>query len=423
MESFQEIPEWVSLEHKVAQLLQEQQEYGWRFNEKSAWELESTLRKELQEIDSALRRRFPFVGGAETTPRRDNCTTGYRKGATFTRLKEFNPTSRDHIAFILTTYCQWKPTKLTNTNKPIIDEVVLKEIGTEVSTMFLRLMTITKQLGFLSQGVNAWLKLVTTDSRIHHQCSVSTVTHRCAHRNPNLGQVPADKTFRKLFTATPGMKLVGADLSGIELRMLGHYLYRWDGGKYIDTLLNGDIHQENADAMGVSRKQTKHITYAMLYGGGARTVGLCYDSQLPEEEAKRKGKELQKAFISAIPGYKPLVEAVKQASTKGYIKAIDGRYIQVSSPHKALNALLQSSSSVVAKRWMLINQDNINERKLNARQVAFIHDETIFDCAPEHATALSASLVSSSIEAGEYYKIRIPIEAEAKVGNDWSEVH
>ena len=92
--------------------------------------------------------------------------------------------------------------------------------------------------------------------------AIATSTHRCAHRNPNLAQVPSDPRFRELFVPSKGMVMVGADLSGIELRMLSHYLARFDGGRYADILLNGDIHQVNADKIGISRKQVKTVTYA-----------------------------------------------------------------------------------------------------------------------------------------------------------------
>ena len=94
--------------------------------------------KELEETEEDLRRRHPFVKGSEKTPKRNNKTQGYIEGATFTRLKELNCSSRDHIAWILTTFYGWKPTQLTPTGKPIIDEVILKEIGSEVSMMLLR---------------------------------------------------------------------------------------------------------------------------------------------------------------------------------------------------------------------------------------------------------------------------------------------
>ena len=428
MRPLPQIPEWVKLEHKVAQILTKQEIHGWHFDERAAWELASSLRTELEQTCELLRNRHPFVAGSEFTPKRDNKTSGYVKGCTFTRLKETNPTSRDHISWILQTFHGWKPTQMSPTGKPIIDEVVLKETaasgGPSIALEFLKCLDITKSLGMISEGTNAWLKLNTNANRIHHHASVATSTHRCAHRNPNLAQVKNEKEFRKLFTATPGQLMVGADLAGIELRMLAHYLGRFDGGRYADILLNGDIHQVNADAIGVTRRQVKTISYAFIYGAGNSKIGFSYDSALSEAQAKKKGKEIREAFVSAIDGLSELLEAVKKKVTQtGIILSIDGRPIKVDSPHKSLNFLLQSGAACVAKRWMVINDETIKQTGLCASQLAFIHDELQFECAPEHADDLSTSLVFSAAAAGEYYNLRIPIEAEAKKGRDWSEVH
>ena len=215
--------------------------------------------------------------------------------------------------------------------------------------------------------------------------------------------------------------MVGADLSGIELRMLAHYLAKYDAGRYAEILLNGDIHQVNADKIGISRRDVKTVTYAFLYGAGDAKIGHSFDSSLNDRNAKSKGKEIREAFISAIDGLAELLEAIEKASEKGFIKSVDGRKIAVNSSHKALNYLLQSGAGVVAKRWMVINQENIQE--LCCSQLAFIHDELQFECHPDHAQALSASLVQSAAAAGEYYNLRLPIAAEAKQGRDWSEVH
>jgi DNA polymerase I-like protein with 3'-5' exonuclease and polymerase domains len=417
------LPKWVQLEHEVAQILTQQEYHGWKFDQDAAWQFASTLRQELREIEETLRGRHAFVAGAEFTPRRNNSRQGYVEKATFTRLKELNPTSRDHISWILQTHYGWEPTQLTPTGKPIVDETILKEIGSEISMLFARCLTVTKMLGMISNGANGWLKLVTNEGRIHHHCSVSTSTHRCAHRSPNLAQTPSDERFRKLFIPTPGQLMVGADLSGIELRMLAHYLARYDGGRYADILLNGDIHQVNADKVGVTRSQVKTITYAFLYGAGDEKIGHSYDKQLSSKQAKRKGKEIRTAYVEAIDGLSTLLEAIKKASDKGFIKSIDGREIAVDSTHKALNYLLQSGAGVIAKRWMVITNETINKVGICASQLAFIHDELQYECHPKHATDLSTSLVYSAAAAGEYYRLRIPIAAEAKTGNSWSETH
>ena len=426
MRPLSKIPEWVLLEHEVAQILTKQELHGWYFDERAAWELASSLRKELEETHKLLLNRYPFVAGPVFTPKRDNRTQGYVKGAPFTRLKETNITSRDHISWILQTHHGWIPTQMTATLKPIIDETVLKEMaasgGPSVALEFLKCLDITKSLGMISEGTNAWLKLCTTANRIHHHCSVATVTHRCAHRNPNLGQTKSDPEFRKLFQASPGQVMVSADLNGIELRMLASYLGRWSS-EFGDTLVTGDIHQVNADRVGVTRREAKGICFAFIYGAGNQKLGTSFDPLLNEAQAKKKGKEIREAFVKGIDGLSELLEAVKEASKKGYIKSIDGRRIKVDSPHKSLNMLLQSSAAVIAKRWMVINNETIKQTELCASQLAFIHDELQFECTPEHVQDLSTSLVYSAASAGEYYNLRIPIEAEAKHGKDWSEVH
>ncbi len=278
---------------------------------------------------------------------------------------------------------------------------------------------MTKALGMISEGANAWQKLV-TKSRIHHHCSVATSTFRCAHRNPNLAQVPSDERFRKLFTASPDYTMVGADLSGIELRMLAHYLARYDQGRYSEILLTGDIHQTNADAIGVTRRQVKTISYAFLYGAGNLKLGYTYDKQLPEERAKKKGREIRKAYVDAIPGLKELLEAVHKASERGYVRGLDNRRILVDSRHKSLNYLIQGSSAILAKRWMVLAHERLPK---HTHQLAFVHDELQFETKEEQVEELKSLLEATATEAGEYYKTRCPVAAESKSGRTWAEVH
>ena len=420
MEAFPTLPEWITLEHQVATILTKQEHHGWYFDEQSARELESTLRNELESTQAKLRADFPYVAGTVFTPKRDNQRTGYVKGVPFTRLKDFNPQSRDHISWILQTHCDWTPTSLTASGKAVIDETVLKDIGTDISLRFLRVLELTKQLGMISEGVNAWQKLVTTSSRIHHHCSVGCATHRASHRNPNLSQVPSDERFRRLFTASPDLVMVGADLSGIELRMLAHYLARYDGGRYADILLNGDIHQENADKIGISRRQVKTVTYAFLYGAGDQKIGTSFDGSLGEDKAKRKGKEIRKAFVDAIPGLSDLLQAVKRAAERGYVRGLDGRNISVDKGHVALNYLLQGSAAIIAKRWMVVADEQLDD---HSHQLGFIHDELQYETIPASVNDLKFLLELTAVQAGEYYNLRLPIAAEAKSGKNWAEVH
>ena len=419
MRTLPPLPAWLTLEHQVAQILTEQEQHGWYFDERAARQLESSLRRKYEDTCKVLRDRHPFVEGARFTPKRANRTKGYIANAPFTKLKELNPTSRDHISWILQTHYGWTPSSMTTSGKAVIDETVLKDIGTDIALAFLTLLDLTKQLGMISEGVNAWQKLV-TKSRIHHHCSVATSTFRCAHRKPNLSQVPANEDFRKLFTASPNMVMCGADLSGIELRVLSHYLAKFDGGRYAKILINGDIHQTNADKIGITRSQVKTVTYAFLYGAGDAKIGVSYDKQLPEDKARAKGKEIRKAYIDAIPGLKELLEGVHKASEKGYVLGIDRRRIIVDSKHKSLNYLLQGSAAILAKRWMVLAHEHLPK---TARQVAFIHDELQFEVEEKDLEALKFLLELTAVQAGEFYNLRCPIAAESVSGMNWADTH
>ena len=415
------LPDWIALEHQVQKILTEQEIHGWYFDESKGQQLESHLRREMEEVTELLREQFPLIGGKMFTPKRDNATQGYKAGAELQRLVEFNPTSRDHIAWILKHRLNITLTQTTKTGKVIIDETTLKEISNPFCKLCAKALDLKKKLGMLSQGVNAWLRLCSTSSRIHHHCSVATNTFRCAHRKPNLGAVASDKEFRELFTASPGMTMVGADLSGIELRMLAHYLGRYDGGRYADILLNDDIHQVNADKIGISRRQVKTVTYAFLYGAGNQKIGESYDNSLQPTQAKKKGQEIRKAYVSAIDGLADLLAAVTNKATNGWLMACDGRRVLVDSPHKGLNYLLQCGAGIVAKRWMIIANDKL--QPFHTKQLAFIHDELQFECDPKYTDEVKLTLENSAVDAGVYYKLRCPIAAESKSGSNWSEVH
>ena len=398
-----------------------QEAVGWPFDVRKAQELENTLLNRLESLRECAAGVCAFAPGNMFTPKRDNKTQGYIAGAEMQRLKEFNPSSRDHIAWYFQTFQGWKPTKLTETGRPVIDETVLKEIGTEEALVFLKILETQKKLGMLSQGNNAWLKLV-KNGRLHHSCFIGAATHRMAHARPNLAQVSSDADCRELFITRPGWKLVDSDLAGIELRVFAHYLARYDDGRYADILLNDDIHQVNADKIGISRRAVKTVTYAFLYGASTTKIGLSYDPQLSKQQAKQKGEEIRQAYLDAIPGLEELVEAVKRkAKENASIRSIDGRNILVDSPHKALNFLLQSAAGVLAKRWLLITHERL--KGIEHERYAFVHDEQALGCPPGVADEVASICTTSAAMAGEYYKLRIRIDADAQIGENWAQVH
>jgi hypothetical protein len=419
----------IRLEHDVAKIMALQESSGWPFDVKKAQQLESTLRTEMDQLADKMRATFPYVDGGQMTPKRPNSTRGYIKDAPFTKLKEFNPTSRDHIGWAFMTWRDWKPEVFTDTGRPKIDEGILQSIGTEEAETFGRILELQKALGQLSDGANAWLKTVTQNGRIHHTCQLATNTGRNAHSRPNLGQTSSDPRCRELFGPGKGMIQVGADASGLELRMLGHYLAFYDGGAFADVVVNGDIHQQNADRVGCSRKDVKTLTYAFIYGASDRKIGASLDKSLDDRKAVALGKDIRKKFLEAIPGLDELLKAVNKRAESDVLKGLDGRPIRLQGKkHAALNYLLQSAGAIVCKRWNVIAYQQFVHQlaykwDIDFQWLGWIHDEIQLAVQPHLVNDSKFQLEWSIVQAGEYYKLRVPLASEAKSGQSWADCH
>ena len=225
----------VSLEMRMAEIMSQQEISGFRFDVTAAERVRSELQQEVADLEKTIQSRYIYVPGKVYTPKRANKTKGYIAGAPMTKLLDFNPTSRQHIAWALQNFRGARFTKVTDTGKPKVDEATLSEMrdiamgqGNEMlkeeCEMFIRLLTLQKWLGQLSEGANSWFNTIESDGCIHHSCTLATQTGRNAHRGPNVGQVVSAPWARQLFIPHPGHVMVGADLEGLELRALGHYL-------------------------------------------------------------------------------------------------------------------------------------------------------------------------------------------------------
>lgn len=429
----------VKLEMRMAEIMAQQEHSGFRFDMSAAESVRSSLQTEMKELEETITKRFTYVPGKVFTPKRNDKRNHYVAGAPMTRLLEFNPTSRQHIAWALQNHRGARFTKVTETGKPKVDEPVLAEMKDIALTqgnqllhdeceMFIRLLTIQKWLGQLSEGTNSWFNTIEEDQCIHHSCSLATQTGRNAHRGPNLGQVVSAPWARQLFIPHPGMVMVGADLEGLELRCLGSYLSRFDGGAFAQVVLNGDIHQQNADRVGCTRYQVKTLTYAFIYGAGDRKLGHSLHPELSEAQKKSLGTELRRKFLDAIPGLEPLIDAVKlKVRSSGRLRGLDGRPIFCKAEHAALNYLLQSAGAILSKRWVVIAQDMLDEAGLiyniDYTRCAYVHDEQQFSVLPAEAERVAEILVGAAPKAGEYYDFKVPITAASETGMTWSETH
>ena len=429
----------VTLEMKMAELMAQQEASGFRFDVTAAERVRESLQDEFNELSETLKQMFPYVPGKVFTPKRSNKKQHYFSGAPMTKLLEFNPTSRQHCAWALQNFLGARFTKLTDTGKPKVDEACLSEIRdlalsqdnrklAEACDMFIKLLTLQKWLGQLSEGTNSWFNTIEGDGCIHHSCTLSTQTGRNAHRGPNLGQVVSAPWARELFVPHPSHVMVGADLEGLELRCLGHYLSRFDEGAFADVVVNGDIHQQNADRVGCSRRDVKTLTYAFIYGAGDLKLGHSLSPELSDASKKELGQELRRKFLDAIPGLEPLINAIKEkVRATGQLRGLDGRPIFCRAEHSAPNFLLQSAGAILSKRWVVIGQQLIDEAGLNYdtdyTRCAYVHDEVQLSVVPSEADRVAQLLEAAAPKAGQYYKFRVPIAASAGQGKSWQETH
>jgi len=344
-------------------------------------------------------------------------------------ITEFNPSSRQHIAYWMKTLFNWESPEKTEKGNPIINEGILKGIKDVPEAQILaQYFNVTKLLGQLALGPQAWLKQVGSDNRIHGQVdTLGAVTRRCTHSKPNMAQVPSPRAYkgpecRKLFKAKDGYKIVGCDASGLELRVLAHFMAKYDGGAYGKEILNGDIHTANQKAAGLpTRDNAKTFIYGFLYGAGAAKLGEIVGGGFKE------GDKLKKRFLRKLPAIAKLGEAVVGAVKRnGTLKALDGNPYLIRSEHSALNVLLQGAGALVMKYW-LIEYDKQLQSEFKVGEdyeyILNIHDEAQVECRAEIADRVAKIAEKAFETITEQIGFRIKLEGEAKIGNNWYETH
>ena len=397
----------VELEHEIAIILSRMERTGFKIDKAKAEQMEYDLVSEMDSIKGALQEVFPPI-----VEERWSEKTGKRLKD---KVVVFNPASRKQIAERLETLgVDFE--KFTEKGNVIIDDVVLKNVAESYklkeAELLARYFWLQKRHGL----VTSWLKATKEDGRVHGRInSIGAVTNRCTHSSPNMAQIPSDHDCRELWIVGQDRRLVGSDLSGIELRCLAHYMR---DASYTKELLEGDIHTANQKAAGLpTRADAKTFIYAFLYGAGEAKLGSIVGGSAKE------GAKLKNAFFRKIPAMKKLIDKVKRLSHNGWVPALDGRHIQVRSEHSALNMLLQAAGAIVAKAWLVECQRQVTRLGLDAKLVAFVHDETQWDCAEKDAEKLARVLEEAAVTAGQTLGFRIPVAAESDIGNSWADTH
>jgi len=433
----------IDLEHSVAEILGAQERQGFLLDFEKASKIQAELQRDMIVTEKSIKETFkPKIITTKLYPKfkKDgsiarNAVTEHGEGTRLTtdELVEMKKTTSDYITRTkvkevlvssrvqLIEYLQdfgWKPTKFTDKGRPMLNEKVLETV-TDIpeAKLIQHYFLLEKRIGQL----NSWIEEADCSSfRVHsHVIHNGTVTGRMTHRKPNMAQVPSvhspyGRAFRACWRVPENYKLVGIDASGLELRMLAHYMGDED---YTNEIISGDIHTANQHLAGLeSRDQAKTFIYALLYGAGDEKLGSVAGGN------KDTGSRLRKSFFDNLPSFAKLRNRVSRAvQTNNFLKGLDGRKLNVRSEHSALNTLLQSAGAIVMKEALVILNHKL--KPYDTHFVANVHDEWQIETEESIAHQVGKMGVDAIAEAGQSLALRCPLTGEYNVGNNWSETH
>jgi DNA polymerase I len=432
----------LKLEHDFALAIEKQIRSGFPFDVDACLDLVDDLRTKQAVLEADLKELFP-PKRIETVfvPKVNNASRGYVKGEPFTKVahEEFNPGSRQQIVDRLQTKYGWVPEKSTEKGNPMLDDDVLSALPYPEAKPLAEYMLIKKRLGQIADGNNAWLKLVNNETGCMHGDVITNgcITGRCAHRNPNMGQVPASysdygKECRSLFHAPEGWTLIGVDAKALELRCLAGYLAYWDNGNYARVVTDEsiDIHTYNQEMFGVpTRDIAKRLLYGLLYGCGALKAGTIIDPNEKDEVVLRKlGSTAINSFMQGIPALKELKDRIAHNIAKReHLIGLDGRPLFCRSDFKGLNVLLQSSGALIMKQVVIELHNKMYDLGYiyghDWQQHGMIHDEIQVSCPPAMVDTLTSVALEAFPASQQFFGFQCLIEGDAHVGYSWDQTH
>ena len=398
------------LEHEIQAIIAQQERNGFKFNEQAAMQLLAEFKTRLEAITVEMQSIFP----PKITAGRTHKTTGRPLSDI---VEDFNPGSRKQIAERLIEK-GWKPSKFTEKGSVIVDETTLEGLDFPEAKAIAEYLMLQKRIA----QIESWIEAIQVDGRVHGKVITNgAVTGRMTHHSPNMAQVPNSSAIyglecRDLWIVEKGCKLVGIDASGLELRMLAHYM---NDNEYTNEVVSGDIHTANQKAAGLeTRSQAKTFIYAFLYGAGAAKIGSVVGG------TSKEGQKLIINFLRNTPQLKRLRERVSEAFTaRGVLLGLDGRKLLVRSEHSALNTLLQGAGAIAMKQALVFLHKDLTKQKIPFKLVANVHDEWQIEVPEKYAEQVGQSGVTAITDAGVEFKMNCPLTGEYKIGDTWKQTH
>ena len=354
--------------------------------------------------------------------------------------EEFNMNSPKQLGEVLFEKMQLDPkAKKTKSGQYATGEDILQKLSSkhEIIQHILEYRTYQK---LKSTYVDALpLQIDKDDHRVHTNFSQTTAaTGRLSSLNPNLQNIPIrtlrGQQIRGAFVANPGNKLIAADYSQIELRLIAAIS---EEENMIKAFQDGeDIHASTASKLfdvpleevtKTQRSQAKTVNFGILYGQGA--FGLAEQTGLSRKEAK----EMIESYFETYPKLKKyMANQVVKAQEMGYVETILNRkrhlkdinsanfVVKAHAERNAVNAPIQGSAADVIKLAMIKIDEQLTEKNLKTKMLLQVHDELVFE-APEEELQVVTALIKKEMESA--YETTVPLLVEVGVGDNWLEAH
>tara|TARA_B100000700_G_scaffold330937_1_gene460135 strand:+ start:1587 stop:4346 length:2760 start_codon:yes stop_codon:yes gene_type:complete len=279
--------------------------------------------------------------------------------------------------------------------------------------------------------------------RVHTSYSMASAsTGRLASTNPNLQNIPIrtsdGRRIRESFISKEGFKLVSADYSQIELRLMAHAADETEMIKAFNEDI--DIHSQTAskvfgipikDLDSEIRRSAKAINFGIIYGISA--FGLSKQLSCSQSEAK----SFIESYFDQFPKIKSYMEAmIENAKMKGYVETFFGRRIPIKginsknfqersfAERQSINAPIQGSAADIIKRAMIKIHNVFQEKKIESKMLLQVHDELVFEC-PKNEINYASKLIKKEMEQANLplFPLNVPIVVDFGEADNWSEAH
>ncbi|MBI0060957.1 DNA polymerase I [Gilliamella sp. M0320] len=354
--------------------------------------------------------------------------------------EKFNPSSPKQIQAILFDKHQLPVLKKTPKGDPSTSEDVLSELAEQY--VLPRKILFYRSLAKLKNTYTDKLPLMVSpiDHRIHTNYNqIGTVTGRLSSNDPNLQNIPVrneeGRRIRQAFIAPNGYKIISADYSQIELRIMAHLsqdqslLSAFANDKDIHRVTASEVlTKPEADITAEERRRAKAVNFGLIYGMSA--FGLSKQINLPRKEAQ----SYIDRYFERYPGVQTYMEETRQlAMQQGYVETLSGRRLYLpkiisgngiekrGAERAAINAPMQGTAADIIKTAMIKMSEWIkNQPTGNIRMVMQVHDELVFEVKEELVSEYSA-FIKSIME--NCYQLSVPLKVDVGIGNNWDEAH